>query len=203
MELQSSFKTDLEKERKLSVFLDAYYKKHLKHYTFERVQDLKQQMQGVDLILVHNTSGKRFLIDEKAQLDYINEDLPTFAFELAYQKHGKPKKGWLFDPKKKTEFYALITSIYADEREKFTSCNITFVNRKKLVELLGAHGLDQKRLGFLIEKHKAGHGKIVLGELNAHQEGYLYFSTKNKAEKPINLILKLAFLIENGVAKRL
>ena len=104
MELQSSFKNDLEKEQKLSVFLDAYYKKHLKHYAFERVHDSQQQMWGVDLILVHNTSQKRFLIDEKAQLDYINEDLPTFAFELVYQKDGEVKKGWLFDAKKKTEF---------------------------------------------------------------------------------------------------
>jgi len=203
MGLQSSFKSDLEKEQKLSVFLDAYYKKHLKHYAFERVQDLKRQMQGVDLILAHNTSGRRFLIDEKAQLDYINEDLPTFAFELVYQKDGEVKKGWLFDTKKKTEFYALITSIYSDEPEKFTSCKVTFVNRKKLIEFLNVREVNQEHLDSQIEKHKNHNGKIVLDKLHPYHEGYLYFSTIKKAEKPINLILKLAFLTENGIAKQL
>ncbi len=203
MELQSSFKNDLEKEQKLSVFLDAYYKKHLKHYTFERVHNLKRQMQGADLILVHKTNGKRFLVDEKAQLDYINEDLPTFAFELVYQKDGAAKKGWLFDAKKKTEFYALITSIYADEPEKFTSCKVTFVNRKKLIAFLSTRKISQEYLDSHIEKNKNHNGKIVLDKLHPYHEGYLYFSTLKKAEKPINLILKLAFLTENGIAKQL
>ncbi|VAW11220.1 hypothetical protein MNBD_BACTEROID03-2549 [hydrothermal vent metagenome] len=203
MGLRSSFKNDLEKEQKLSVFLDAYYKKHLKHYIFERAHDLKRQIQGVDLVLAHNTSGRRFLIDEKAQLDYINEDLPTFAFELVYQKDGEVKKGWLFNAKKKTEFYALITSIYADEPEKFTSCKVTFVNRKKLIEFLNVRKINQEYLDSQIEKHKNHNGKIVLDKLHPYHEGYLYFSTIKKAEKPINLILKLAFLTENGIAKQL
>ncbi len=203
MGLQSSFKNDLEKEQKLSVFLDTYYKKHLKHYAFDRVRDLKRQIQGIDLILTHNISGNRFLVDEKAQLDYINEDLPTFAFELVYQKDGEVKKGWLFDVKKKTEFYALITSIYADEPEKFTSCKVTFINRKKLIEFLNAREINQEYLDSQIEKHKNHTGKIVLDKLHSYHEGYLYFSTVKKAEKPINLILKLAFLTKNGIAKQL
>ncbi len=203
MELQSSFKNDLEKEQKLAVFLDVYYKKHLKHYLFERIHDLKQQMQGIDLIFSHNTNGGRFLIDEKAQLDYINEDLPTFAFELVYQKDGEIKKGWLFDTKKKTEFYALITSIYADEPEKFTSCKVTFVNRKKLVKFLSVRKINQEYLDSQIKKHKNYNGKVVLDKLQPYHEGYLYFSAIKKAEKPINLILKLAFLTENGIAKQL
>tara|TARA_E500000318_G_C3552484_1_gene209536 strand:- start:1588 stop:1719 length:132 start_codon:yes stop_codon:yes gene_type:complete len=40
-------------------------------------------------------------------------------------------------------------------------------------------------------------------ELDSKYEGYLFFSTKNKAEKPINLILKLEYLERIGIAKRL
>lgn len=68
--------------------------------------------------------------------------------------------------------------MYSDEDGVYTSCNITFMNRKK-------------------------QGKINVNQLDAKTEGYLLFSTKNKSEKPVNLILKLDYLEQIGVAKRL
>lgn len=193
----------MEKERQLSVLLDHYYQKHLKTYGFERVSNLKEQLSGIDLVFTHKSSGERFYIDEKAQLDYINEELPTFAFELCYHKNSEPKKGWLFDSSKKTHFYSLITAIYSDEPGKFTSCKITFVNRKKLVQLLGSRNISEKVLMAQIDEKTKKQGKVPIGELHHSREGYLYFSSKNKVEKPVNLILKLDFLALNGVAKRL
>lgn len=160
-------------------------------------------MQGIDLILKDKHLEKQFLVDEKAQLDYVNESLPTFAFELFYQKNGIQKQGWLFDASKKTEFYALVTGIYSDEDGVFTSCNITFVNREKLIQHIEEVGLSQKHLEGIISKNQNIHGKLNLEQLNPKSEGYLFFSTKNKAEKPVNLILKLDYLIMIGVAKRL
>jgi len=58
MALQSNFKFDLENERKLSVLLDTYYEKHLKHYGFTRVQDIKRQLAGIDLLLTLKSNGK-------------------------------------------------------------------------------------------------------------------------------------------------
>jgi len=201
--LKSKFKPDLSKEKQLIPLLDSYYQKHLKQYCFERISNLKKQLQGIDLILKDKNSGKRFFVDEKAQLDYVNESLPTFAFELFYQKDGIQKQGWLFDASKKTKFYALVTSIYSDEDGVFTSCNITFVNREKLIQHLDGVGLSQKELERIISKKQNKHGKLTLEQLNPKSEGYFFFSTKNKAEKPVNLILKLAFLIKIGVAKKL
>src|SRR6056297_1031298 len=201
--LKSKFKADLSKEKKLTPLLDSYYQKHLKQYCFERISDLKKQLQGIDLILKDKNSGKPFFVDEKAQLDYVNESLPTFAFELMYLKNNVQKQGWLFDASKKTQFYALVTSIYLDEDDVFTSCNITFVNREKLIQHLEEVGLSQKRLERIISENHSIHGKLNLKQLNPKSEGYLFFSTKNKAEKPINLILKLDYLIKIGVAKRL
>jgi len=201
--LKSTFKSDLEKEQHLSILLDGYYKKHLKAYDFERISDFKEQITGVDLIFTNKTSGKRFYIDEKAQLDYINEELPTFAFELQYHKNSKSKKGWLFDAGKKTHFYSLITAIYSDEPKKFTSCKITFVNRERLVAFLESRNIDEKELEICIAEHSKKQGKLTIDQLNDRKEGYLYFSSNNKVEKPVNLILKLHFLEQNGVAKRL
>ena len=203
MPLKSNFKSDLEREQELCILLDRYYKQYLKHYTFERVSDMPKQLAGIDLIFIHKTNGKKFYIDEKAQLDYINENLPTFAFELSYEKKGILKEGWLFDTSKKTEFYALITSIYADDPNTFTSCKITLVNRQKLLDLLTERAITLSALKKYILPEQDTHGKIKIDELHHRSEGYLFASTKNKAEKPLNLILKLDFLEESGVAKRL
>ncbi|MBO0342049.1 MAG: hypothetical protein VX798_02150 [Bacteroidota bacterium] len=201
--MKSNFKADLSKEQQLTPLLDFYYQKYLKHYTFERVSYIKKQLQGIDLILKNVSTGKRFYLDEKAQLDYINESLPTFAFELLYQKNGIQKQGWLFDNSKKTHFYALVTSIFSDEAKKFTSCNITIVNREKLIQHLDKKGLSQTYLERIITENKGLNGKLNLDKLDARNEGYLFFSSNNKIEKPVNLILRLDYLQRIGVAKRL
>lgn len=201
--MKSHFKADLSKEKKLTPLLDHYYKNRLKHYGFERISDLRLQKTGVDLVLTDFKNNTKYYVDEKAQLDYVNESLPTFAFELFYRKNGKIKEGWFLDHSKKTHFYALVTSIFSDEEDTFTSCNITFVNREKLIAHLSQKGLTQKFLKEISMVHKEVHGKMELEELHPKKEGYLFFSTQNKTEKPINLILKLEFLEKIGVAKRL
>ncbi len=183
--------------------MDAYYQKHLKKYDFERTHDRKQQLQGIDLVLNDRLSGIPYYVDEKAQLDYVNESLPTFAFELFYEKEGVKKQGWLFDVSKKTHFYALVTSIFSDVDNLFTSCNITFVNREKLILHLSTLGLTRVFFEQLVQDNRDVNGKFILEKLCPKKEGCLYFSTQNKAEKPINLILRLSYLEQIGVAKRL
>ncbi|RKR14824.1 hypothetical protein CLV91_0904 [Maribacter vaceletii] len=203
MGVQSNFKKDLQKEKELAVYLDSLYKTHLKKYTTQRVLNYKKQLQGIDVLFTHNETQETYKIDEKAQLDYIGEDLPTFAFEINYIKNDSLKKGWLFDTSKTTQFYALITAIYKDEPNKFTSCKITLVNRKKLIALLKSKKITQDVLCNYLENEHKTYGKIIIKELHNYREGYLYFSSKNKAESPLNLILKLDYLIQKGVAKRL
>ena len=201
--LKSDFNSDLEKEQKLFPLLDAMYSKKLKYYSFKRISDYREQLKGVDVIFKHTTTHQDYYIDEKAQLDYINEDLPTFAFEISYLKKGKLKQGWLFNSKKKTDFYSLVTSIYQDEPRVFTSCKITLVNRSKLIAFLNNKGVSEEMLTQNYNEENLSHGKTAIEELDPKNEGYLFFSKNNKAEKPINLILRLDFLIQNGAAKRL
>lgn len=198
---ESYFKADLAKEQRLAPLLDEYYKKHLVHYSFKRITNLKEQFLGIDVVFTHKTTGQEYSIDEKAQLDYINEDLPTFAFELAYYKNNVQKEGWFYDQNKKTAFYALVTAIYDDRDQFFSSCKITLVNRKKLQFVLNQKGIGATT--FKNQYAKGGHGKICVECLNDRKEGYLFLSAKNKIEKPLNLILRLNWLLEVGVAKRL
>ena len=169
-------------------------------YDFRRVHNLEQQLMGIDLVLTHKKTGETFFVDEKAQLDYLNKNLPTFAFELFYTKNETLKQGWLFDTKKKTQMYALVTNIQK-QRDSFTGCNITFVNRSKLLSFLTEKGLDEDFLKNRVLKHLGFHGKMELPDLDLRKEGHVHFSSKNKAEQPINLVLQLAFLKEIGVAK--
>ena len=97
----------------------------------------------------------------------------------------------------------MITGIYSDEPNKFTSCKITFVNREKLISFLKYRTITEDSLVDFMESSLLRNGKIKMPGLDSKTEGYLFFSRHNKAEKPINLVLKLDFLIENGLAKRL
>lgn len=201
--MKSQFTSDLKKEKALSHLLDVYYQEHLVYYNTQRIHDLKNQMAGVDIVFTHKLNKNRFFIDEKAQLDYVNEDLPTFAFELGYCKNGIFKEGWLFDARKKTDFYALVTAIYEDAPGLFTTCKITLVNRKKLLTFLCLRKITKVILNRYRLGNESLHGKLQMEELHPKKEGYLYFSRNNKSEKPINLILKLDFLIQQKIAKRM
>lgn len=203
MENKSSFQSDLNKEQLFSQLLDNYYRGHLKNHTFQRVSNKKEQFQGVDVKFTNKKTNQIYHIDEKAQLDYLNEDLPTFAFEISYEKDNNLKDGWFYDESKTTDFYALATGIYADETEGLLFCKVTLVNRKKLLDFLDQKGITKKYLVESFKNSGSQHGKIILDPLDYRKQGYLFYSKTNKAEKPLNLILKLDWLIENKIAKRL
>ena len=202
--MRSKFKDDLSKEVLLGKFLDKFYfqKYNDTSKSFQRITSLEEQMQGVDLIIT--IGGKAYIIDEKAQLDYLNKSLPTFAFEISFLKNKKVKTGWFFDHQKKTNIYFLVTNIQTRENEnstlEFTDYSITAVHRINLQKLLSEKGLDEKKiLEYTSNIRKSQqHGKHPIPELNSKQEGFFYFSFENKNEKPINLVLYLKFLKQNN-----
>jgi hypothetical protein len=201
-----SFKSDLEQEKILSRYLDSIYRE--KEIVFERIFDLNQQHQGIDVKVFHNST--EYLVDEKAQLHYINSDLPTFTFELSYIKDNILKEGWLFDSAKHTQYYFLITGIYLKEdktelktHDDIDKLKITSVNRTKLIKHLAAIGLNQERLmeydKYLRKTNSYGQNDIT--ELSKYSEGLIYY-TKHLVEKPINLQLRLEYLVDIKVGKK-
>jgi len=203
----TNFESDLSQEAILSKYLDQVYKN--KDLEFERIFDLNKQHQGIDIIMMVNSN--EYFIDEKAQLHYLNNDLPTFTFELSYLKNGEYRKGWLFDKNKLTEYYFLITGIILKKgktkllvSDDIESVKITSVNRGKLINHLALIGLGKDKLleyDSEIRINKTN-GKNPISELNPNSEGLIYFSEKYK-EEPINLQLRLNFLIKNNFAKEL
>ena len=200
------FRSDLSQEALLSEYLDKLYTG--KGIDFNRVSDINKQHQGIDIII--QIKAEEYLIDEKAQLHYLNKDLPTFTFELSYFKNDRLKKGWLFDEKKLTQYYFLITGIFLKKgKTKLSNSNdidkikITSVNRNKLIEHLSSINLDEEKLiGYDKELRKTdSFGKNTVPELNPNSEG-LIFLTKQLIEKPMNLQLRLEYLIKTKVAKK-
>jgi CRISPR/Cas system-associated exonuclease Cas4 (RecB family) len=202
----SNFHSDLNQEQILSKYLDNIYKG--KNIEFTRIFDLDMQHKGIDVIMV--IQSDKYFIDEKAQLHYIGKELPTFTFELSYLKNNSIRKGWLFDKEKLTQYYFLITGIFLKKRISILSkpddikkVKITSVNRKKLIAYLKSIDLsEEKLLNYNNEiRNKNSFGKNTLSELNNKTEGLIYYS-EHYTEKPINLQLRLKFLLETEVAKK-
>lgn len=200
------FKSDLNQEQILNNYLDEVYKS--KQLKFTRVTNLKKQRLGIDLVIHHNDVD--YYIDEKAQLHYLNQDLPTFTFELSYRnKTNKIKEGWLFDPLKSTHFYFLVTGIILKNNQSkllapndIKSLKITSVNRKKLIEHLQQKGLSRHKLDQYDcdIRHTQSFGKNFIPELNHKSAGLIYYSN-HLTEQPLNLQLRLEYLINCKVAK--
>lgn len=200
------FESDLLQEQILSKYLDSIYA--TKNLQFERVFDYERQMQGIDVIINHDFNN--YFIDEKSQLHYLNSDLPTFTFELSYLKHGELKQGWLFDNSKLTQYYFLVTGIHLKENKKellnfddIDGLKITSVNRVKLLSHLNSIGLSEETLSEYdigLRRNKS-FGKNTIPELDSKTNGLIYF-TKHLLEKPINLQLRLNYLIDCKVAKK-
>lgn len=76
------------------------------------------------------------------------------------------------------------------------------IYREKLIRLLNTKGLTREKLIILDEqiRNKQKSGKIPITELNSKTEGNMYL-TLHKNEQPINLVLKLKYLLENNIGK--
>ncbi len=193
----STFKNDLANEAILGSFLDKQYKKA--NIKIERTNNLELQHRGIDFILT-DSNNLQFKVDEKAQLHYLNQSLPTFALEIDYLKDNKLKPGWLFDPSKITEIYAFIFNIQLtvgldklNSSDNIKSCEVVFVNRIKLINELSLLNID---INFCLKQSN------ILREGNlqkrSHESGFNFQISNHLAEKPVNLIVKKAFLADIG-----
>lgn len=194
---KSTFGMDLWKEQVLGEFLNSIYKKI--GFKFERISDKKLQREGVDLYLSLK-NHENMIVDEKAQLSYIDKTLNTFAFELGYYLNGKYKKGWLFDEDKKTQYYLLICNIKTQKNNGYlkdnniTSCELILIQRQKLIYFLENRGINSESSQVKQSEYRNQNlnGRILIeGEENMY-----YFLTQKLAEKPFNIVIKKKELIK-------
>ena len=195
---RSSFNSDLERLEIFQEYLDRFVYPYLMPYhdwSYKRIKDLDGQNRGIDILLQYK--DKTFKIDEKAQLDYLDVNIPTMAFELAYYKNNLYREGWLFDEKKETSHYIYITNINTKEGKGFRkpedilSCKMYLVRRKSLIGELAKIDMDHKNLIDFYEKHQDAGEAILFG----FGKSKIKF-TGHKNERPLNLVIHQSSLME-------
>ena len=193
---------DMHAESALADFLDKYFYSRLLDEglfsSIERIQDIDMQKSRVDVCASYR--GSTIYIDEKAQLYYINKNLPTFAFELEYLHQGTLRLGWLLKETLLTTHYCLLwpsatTTRFAELRmTDFTEIDGLIIQKNKLLQYLANQGLDSRTLRTVA---KLVLEKRVVGRQSIPQDGmYLYASdSRQYSEAPINLVIRKSLLM--------
>ncbi len=183
---------DSNAEQEIARFLDKnlYSKEIIKD--FKRFSDKEDQLKGKD-VQFSIEDLKDIIVDEKAQIYYVNKNIPTFAFEVNFIRNsGDLTLGWFFDSNKETQYYLLIW-ITADKERDFTQDDITqlecfLVSREKIIIFLAVRGVDKdKAIKIAKEIRESGingrHKEGIFDGFNFNFSGHL-------AEKPINIVIR-------------
>ncbi len=196
--VQSRRVDDMSAEAQLAIFLDAYlYARFPNADSFRRIERMHSktdQLAGVDVCFT-GMDGTVYNVDEKAQLYYLNKDLPTFAFEIQFLRDGRVTTGWLCNNTLKTDLYLLIWPFATQDTPKgirwdqFTKADCLLIQKKRLLTMLERDGLAIKRMQQdAAQFRKAGHiGKATIDGVR----GAYYFASdpKKYREAPINIVV--------------
>ena len=197
-------KMDMGAEQQLSKFLDTYFYPWMKQdykYDISRILDKEWQLKGVDVIV--KTKSRQIYVDEKAQLYYINENLPTFAFEINFMnKQGNLSQGWLFNNDLITEYYLLIwpyakcKNLKLIKAKDFTELDCLMIQREKIQKFLINKGWPSQRLYEEAQKLRS-YNQYGKTKIKNETEFYFYYSNpKYYKEQPVNVIIRKGTLIE-------
>lgn len=196
---------DLSAEAQLAYFMDQYLYANFPtgkaFSTIRRVHDKEEQLSGVDVEFV-GVDSRVYYVDEKAQLYYLNRNLPTFAFELLFKRGCNDTTGWLCNPKLKTDFYMLIWPFATQNTPKgiswtqFTKADCLLIQKQRLLKMLAHKGLTVERLQADARDIRASGrvGKIPIPGLAGI---YYYASDSSKySEAPINVVISKSLLMD-------
>lgn len=199
--MTAQFRHDLSQEQFLQPFLDKCYAAH--RIQVERTSDWIDQSHGIDVRLTKG--GRNYAVDEKAQLHYIGQCLPTFALEVDLLVDGHLSPGWLFDEQKRTEVYAFVFDITLQgnlvelhQPEQVASVQIVLVNRERLIRGLAAEGLDKGMLRRLAKELRATGSE----RRSVHAPGVRVMLSQRLTEQPVNLLVTRRYLESIGQVLR-
>lgn len=198
MIIQSRRSDDMSAEAQLAHFLDTYLYSNFPNgdsfSCIERVDDKAEQLAGVGVRFT-GKNGAVYNVDEKAQLYFLNKDLPTFALEIQFLREGIETCGWLCNDSLKTDLYLLIWPFATQDTPKnidwgqFTKADCLLVEKKRILCLLEEVGLTPERMLEEASRiRKLGCiGKVTIPDVKGI---YYYASDPQKyREVPINIVV--------------
>lgn len=197
-QIQSRRLEDMSSESELARFLDLYLYGHFPKAgafnSIERAYSKKQQLSGIDVVFKAK-DGRTFYVDEKAQLYYLNKDLPTFAFEIEFLRNGIPTTGWLCNDGLETDLYLLVWPFATHDdpkgirTEDFTKADCLLVQKTDVLKFLNAYGLSVDKL-MRDAKQIRKEGKTKKIPIPGVSGIYYYASDpKHYREAPINVVI--------------
>jgi hypothetical protein len=196
--IQSRRNDDMSAEAQLACFLDTYlYNRFPQSDSFSRIERMHNktdQLAGVDVRFT-GKDGTVYDVDEKAQLYYLNKNLPTFAFEIQFLREGRPTIGWLCNNSLKTDLYLLIWPFATQDTPRdirwhqFAKADCLLIQKKRLLAMLEREGLTIERMQREAAQLRAnGHtGKVTIDGVR----GIYYFASdpQRYREAPINIVV--------------
>lgn len=190
---------DSNEEQELANFLDRYLYPNIQGFNSRRCIDREEQLIGMDVVLSNIDDSTEIVIDEKAQLHYINNNLPTFAFEVDSLQRGNLTPGWLFNERYVTTHYMLIypNAVHSDlniiTENDFTKVGCLLIERLSVIQYLEDRGWNKSRIEEkaieLRENNDFGRHKIP-------NERFSFVFTEHLAEQPINIVIRKEILSE-------
>ena len=190
-------------------FLDRYF--YTEENGFENVDRINErdlQVKGVDVDLCFN--GVHRLVDEKAATSYVNKNLGTFSFELAFvTSNNEIMDGWLLNENLLTDSYVLVWIDNGDmipfgessDIEVLSGvdgihvADIALVKKSSILKYLEGLGWSAGRLSFKCDDiiTKNGEG-VEMG--NVWKNGCKFTYSKHLVEEPVNILVPRNKLIE-------
>lgn len=193
---------DEHNETAMTDFLMRYLFERLTEYypniqSIRQVNDFPSQVQGVDLII--ETDQGPVTVDIKAQLHYVNRNLPTQALELEFTGFRR-RLGWFLSEKVINDAYLFVfpnSYLDSDPRktdynvDDFTNVEALLISKRKLKEKLAEVGFSEKDLLETWLPRIKNTGEYRTNTANPD----IHFTTSTfLAEKPINMIVSKSFL---------
>lgn len=196
---------DMRAESELAKFLDDKFWtpwcRDYEQFSFKRIVDRNLQLQGVDVEVFDSTNNQKFFIDEKAQLYYINNTLPTFAFEINSFQNGILRDGWLLNATLMTTDYNLIypnakhCDLASITKDDFTRVKILSIKKKNLLEALAVNGLTREYL-----EREAARIRAISSSATYRENTICPFvrfvrsASYQYSEAPLNIVVRNDFL---------
>lgn len=194
----SNRQSDTRGEKALGLFLDRYFYPRLcmeeNFVEAQRIFDVEAQKRGTD-ILIYNPNGTVMVVDEKAQLHYINEPRPTFAFEVSFYNENTRSisDGWFISDSNKTDAYLLVwidssrtNQINRLVEEDFNEVTTLLIAKKRIIQYLSSLEYSIKLIKVLADKMRTDNKGNVY---KLSPDAFIYYSNNGYDEKPINVVI--------------
>lgn len=188
--VRTNFRNDLAEASMIEQLLDTEIYSQLFSET-DRRADRTSQFAGIDLIC------DGYKVDEKAQIAYKNNPIPTQVLEISFlSKSGNKarKRGWFIDKNLETEYYMFVFFPQVEGVEKrwdkissidqIQKMEIMYVNKQELMDTVQSYAS--------IRDIAQTAQQMRDGELNKveHINGLKLMLSDRLAEKPVNIVFK-------------